>query len=113
MSGAAVNILNILVIAGIIASAITAVHAKRMIGSVIALAAVGSFMGLEFILLQAPDVAMAEVSVGAILSTVLYIIALRKCGLIGQKADESNADKATGTEKTSEIGHSAEMKKDE
>lgn len=108
MSGAAVNILNILVIAGIIASAITAVHAKRMIGSVIALAAVGSFMGLEFILLQAPDVAIAEVSVGAILSTVLYVIALRKCGLIGQKTEESDAGKAAGTERDSETGHSAE-----
>ena len=35
-------------------------------------------MALEFILLQAPDVAIAEASVGAVLSTVLYIIALRK-----------------------------------
>lgn len=92
MSGAAVIILNILVIAGIIASAITAVHTERMIGSVLALAATGSFTGLEFILLQAPDVAIAEVSVGAILSTVLYVIALRKCGLIGQKNDSSQKD---------------------
>lgn len=88
-----VTILNFLVITGIIASAITAVHTKRMIGSVLALAATGSFMGLEFILLQAPDVAIAEVSVGAILSTVLYVIALRKCGLIGQKPDETDPDK--------------------
>lgn len=92
MSGAAVIILNILVIAGIIASAVTAVHTERMIGSVLALAATGSFTGLEFILLQAPDVAIAEVSVGAILSTVLYVIALRKCGLIGQKNDSSQKD---------------------
>lgn len=113
MSGAAVNILNILVIAGIIASAITAVHAKRMIGSVIALAAVGSFMGLEFILLQAPDVAIAEVSVGAILSTVLYVIALRKCGLIGQKPKDTDAGKLSTAEKAAQAGRSAETKKDE
>lgn len=113
MSGAAVNILNILVIAGIIASAITAVHAKRMIGSVIALAAVGSFMGLEFILLQAPDVAIAEVSVGAILSTVLYVIALRKCGLIGQKPEDADTRKHSTAEKAAWAGQPAETKKDE
>ena len=55
-----------------------AVQAKKLIDSVIALAATGSFIALEFILLQAPDVAIAEASVGAVLSTVLYIIALRK-----------------------------------
>ena len=60
------------------ASAVVAVRARRLIDSVIALAAVGSFISMEFILLQAPDVAIAEASVGAVLSTILYIIALRK-----------------------------------
>ena len=50
--------------------------------------------GLEFILLQAPDVAIAEVAVGAVLSTVLYIIALRKVN-----ADrEDDEDEKGGTE---------------
>ena len=61
-----------------VAAAAVAVQAKKLIDSVIALAATGSFIALEFILLQAPDVAIAEASVGAVLSTVLYIIALRK-----------------------------------
>ncbi|MDY2945550.1 MAG: hydrogenase subunit MbhD domain-containing protein [Lachnospiraceae bacterium] len=79
MSGILVTVLNTFVIIGAVVSAITAVHAERLISSVLALAATGSFIGLEFILLQAPDVGIAEVSVGAILSTILYIIALRKC----------------------------------
>ena len=33
---------------------------------------------MEFLLLQAPDVAIAEASVGVVLTTVLYIVALRK-----------------------------------
>ncbi|WP_130837892.1 Na(+)/H(+) antiporter subunit B [Lachnoclostridium sp. Marseille-P6806] len=78
MNGVLVAVLNTLVIAGALVSAVTAVHAPRLIGAVLALAATGSFVGLEFILLQAPDVAIAEVSVGAILSTILYIVALRK-----------------------------------
>lgn len=87
MSGILFTILNTLVIIGAIASAITAVHAEKLISSVLALAATGSFVGLEFILLQAPDVAIAEVSVGAILSTILYIVALRKCREVDRKLE--------------------------
>jgi uncharacterized MnhB-related membrane protein len=61
-----------------VAAACVAVRSQRRIDSVIALAATGSFIALEFILLQAPDVAIAEASVGAVLSTVLFIIALHK-----------------------------------
>ena len=62
----------------IVVSAIIAVQADKLIHSVIALDAVGALVALEFILLQAPDVAIAEASVGAVLSTVLYSVALRK-----------------------------------
>ena len=78
MNGTLVVILNSLVLLGALASAIVAVQAKKLLDSVIALAATGSFIALEFLLLQAPDVAIAEASVGAVLSTVLFIIALRK-----------------------------------
>ena len=71
-------VLNLVAVGGAVASAVVAVRARRLIDSVIALAAVGSFISMEFILLQAPDVAIAEASVGAVLSTILYIIALRK-----------------------------------
>ena len=78
MSGTLVVILNSLVLLGALVSGIVAVQAKKMLDSVIALGATGSFIALEFLLLQAPDVAIAEASVGAVLSTVLFIIALRK-----------------------------------
>ena len=78
MNGILVVVLNSLVLLGALASAIVAVQAKKLLDSVIALGATGSFIALEFLLLQAPDVAIAEASVGAVLSTVLFIIALRK-----------------------------------
>ena len=78
MNGVLVVILNTLVLIGALASAIVAVQAKKMLDSVIALGATGSFIALEFLLLQAPDVAIAEAAVGAVLSTVLFIMALRK-----------------------------------
>ena len=94
MSGILVVVLNTLVVIGIIASAIVTVQARKLIDSVIALAATGTFVGLEFILLQAPDVAIAEVAVGAVLSTVLDVIALRKVN-----ADrEDDEDEKGGTE---------------
>lgn len=73
-----ITILNTLVLIGALASAVVAVRAEKLLDSVIALGATGSFISLEFLLLQAPDVAIAEASVGAVLSTVLFIIALRK-----------------------------------
>ena len=78
MSGILIVVLNTLVLIGALASAVVAVRAEKLLDSVIALGATGSFIALEFLLLQAPDVAIAEASVGAVLSTVLFIIALRK-----------------------------------
>lgn len=78
MSGTLIVILNTLTMIGIVASAIVAVQAKKMINTIIALDVTGAFVALEFILLQAPDVAIAEAAVGVVLSTILYIIALRK-----------------------------------
>lgn len=78
MSGILIVVLNTIVLLGALASAVVAVQAEKLLDSVIALAATGSFIALEFLLLQAPDVAIAEASVGAVLSTVLFVIALRK-----------------------------------
>lgn len=78
MSGTLIVILNTLTMIGIVVSAIVAVQAKKMINTIIALDVTGAFVALEFILLQAPDVAIAEAAVGVVLSTILYIIALRK-----------------------------------
>ena len=81
-----VGLLNILVLIGIVVSAVLAVLSDRILDSIVGLAAAGSFMAVEFLLLQAPDAAIAEAAVGAVLGTVLYIIALRK--VIG-KGDKS------------------------
>ena len=78
MSGILIVVLNTIVLIGALASAVIAVRAEKLLDSVIALGATGSFIALEFLLLQAPDVAIAEASVGAVLSTVLFVIALRK-----------------------------------
>ena len=78
MSGTLIMVLNTLVVISIVVSAIIAVQADKLIHSVIALDAVGAQVDMEFIVLQGRVVRIAEASVGAVLSTVLYIVALRK-----------------------------------
>ena len=74
----ALTVLNTLVLLGILASAFLAAFSKKILSAVIALGVTGVFMALEFILLQAPDVAIAEAAVGAVLSTAIFVIAVRK-----------------------------------
>ena len=71
-------LLNTLVIIAIVVTAVCAVVFENVLSSVIALGITGAFVALEFILLQAPDVAIAEAAVGAVLSTAIYIIAVKK-----------------------------------
>ena len=78
------QVLNAIVLFGVAGSALLAVQASRILDSIICRAAAGSFMAVEFLFLQAPDAAIAEAAVGAVLGTVLYIIALRK--VIGRGA---------------------------
>ena len=71
-------VLNLLVMIGIVASAVLAVVSKGVLSSVLALGATGAFMAVEFIILHAPDVAIAEAAVGAVLSTAIFIVAIKK-----------------------------------
>lgn len=71
-------ILNVIVVAGMIISAILASALKKELGSVIALGVTGLFAGMEFLLLHAPDVAISEVAVGAALTPLVFVLALRK-----------------------------------
>ncbi len=70
--------LNTLVIVCIVISAFLAVKMEKILSSVIMLGVTGAFMSLEFVILHAPDVAISEAAVGAVLGTVLFLIAIRK-----------------------------------
>ena len=68
---------NILILVGIVASALMVVKFKDLISAAIALAACSLLVSLEFLILQAPDVAIAEAAVGALLTTAIFIFAIR------------------------------------
>lgn len=72
------DILNTIIILGIIISGALVYKLENTLHSVIALAILGSFLAMEFILLKAPDVAIAEAAVGAILTPIIFIVTLNK-----------------------------------
>jgi uncharacterized MnhB-related membrane protein len=72
-----VNILHITIPIFIIVTSILAIYLKDLISAVIAIAAMSLLLSLEFYILQAPDVAIAEAGVGACLTTAIFIIAIR------------------------------------
>ena len=72
------DVLNTLIIVGLIASAICVFFLDDILQCIIAMAVLVGFLALEFLLLKAPDVAIAEAAVGAILTPVIFIITLNK-----------------------------------
>ena len=70
--------LQVMTLVLIVVGAALAVRLKDLLAAVIALAAASLLLSLEFYLLQAPDVAIAEAGIGAALTTAIYVLAIRK-----------------------------------
>ncbi len=71
-------LLDLLVVAGLVVSAILAVHFEKLLSAVIALGVTGLFAATAFLLMHAPDVAISEAAVGAALTPLIFIAALLK-----------------------------------
>ncbi len=70
-------IANTLVVLLMIAASLVAVLLRDLLAAAVALAAMSLLLSLEFYLLQAPDVAIAQAGVGACLTTAIVIIAIK------------------------------------
>jgi uncharacterized MnhB-related membrane protein len=71
------EIVNILLLVLTVSSGLIAVILKDLLAAAIAMAAMSLLLSLEFYVLQAPDVAIAEAGVGACLSTAIMIITIK------------------------------------
>lgn len=71
-------ILDIFVVTGLCVSAILACHLDNLLSAVIALSVTGIFAAAAFLIMHAPDVAISEAAVGAALSPLIFIFALKK-----------------------------------
>ena len=72
-----ISLIHIILPILIIIASIFAVLLKDLISAAIAVAAMSLLLSLEFYILQAPDVAIAEAGVGACLTTAIFVIAIR------------------------------------
>jgi energy-converting hydrogenase B subunit D len=68
---------NTLVLILTTVASLIAVLLRDLLAAAVALAAMSLLLSLEFYLLQAPDVAIAQAGVGACLSTAIIIIAIK------------------------------------
>ncbi len=57
-----------------------AVYHRDLVAAVVLLGVMSMALAVEFYLLAAPDVAIAEAAVGVGLTIAIYVSALRKCG---------------------------------
>ena len=72
-----ISITHIVVLVIMITAAFLAVVLRDLLSSVIALAVASLLLALEYYLLHAPDVAIAEAGIGAALTMAIYIFAIR------------------------------------
>ena len=68
---------QIMVLLIIISTAYLAIKLKDLLGAVICLSIMSLLLSLEFYMLQAPDVAIAEAGIGAGLTTAIFVLAIR------------------------------------
>jgi len=61
----------------LVIASIIAILLKDLLASAIALAAMSLLLSLEFYILQAPDVAIAEAGIGACITTAIIVLAIR------------------------------------
>jgi energy-converting hydrogenase B subunit D len=71
------GILHIIILVLLVVCAVLVAAFKNIIAAVITLAAFSLLLAIEFYLLQAPDVAIAEAGVGAAITVAIYILAIR------------------------------------
>ena len=73
-----IEILKILLCAGIHTSGILAVRLDSTVGAVVSAGLASLFAAVTYVVLAAPDVAMTEASIGSGLSTAIFLYAVRR-----------------------------------
>jgi len=73
-----ITVLILLLGLGMIIAAFAALYLKNLISAIVAAGIVSLFASVVYLLLAAPDVAMTEAAIGAGLSTVIFIYAVKK-----------------------------------
>lgn len=82
---ASVMALQIALGLGMVVLAVSVLFMRNLMASAVALAGFSLLLALEFYVLQAPDVAIAEAGIGAGLTTAIFMVAIRAVSAKGKK----------------------------
>jgi len=75
-----IDVVVYIVLFFIIVSSLLVAEAKDLLVAVFGLGAVGLFVSLLFLLLHAPDVAMAEATIGSGITMIIFLAAMKFTG---------------------------------
>jgi energy-converting hydrogenase B subunit D len=78
ISAGLMNTLQIVVLAGVAAGAMVVVRTRNRIRQVLALSVYGMLLAILFLVFQAPDVTLSELTVGAVALPVILLLAIAK-----------------------------------
>lgn len=87
------SLFNILLLAFIIICAISVSVTKSLLASVIIYMSQSLAMSIIWILLESPDLAITEAAVGAGVTGLLFVVALKKIHALEGDADNGKAEK--------------------
>ena len=73
-------ILDVLVCLILVAAAVVAMGIRDLVSAAILVGVVSLMVSYIFLRMNAPDVAMTEAAIGAGLSTVIFLVAIRRTG---------------------------------
>jgi len=88
--------LQAVLLTGMVVLAVMILRWHALMASAVALAAFSLMMALEFYLLQAPDVAIAEAGIGAGLTTAILVVGIRAVRRTPEAPDNSEHDAEAG-----------------
>ncbi len=72
-----IEIAHVIILILILVTALYAVYAEDLLVAVASMSAMSLLVALEFFLLHAPDVAIAEAAIGAGLTAAIFIVAIK------------------------------------
>jgi len=70
--------LNLLLLVSLIATALATCLLRNLLVAIILFSAFSLIMGIMWVTLRAPDLALAEIAAGAVVTTVLFVITIFK-----------------------------------
>jgi energy-converting hydrogenase B subunit D len=81
-----------------IGAAIFAVYSRSILSAIISSGVISLLASIIYILLAAPDVAMTEAAIGSGLTTVVFLLALRRIYVYAGAAGERSAEPRSAEE---------------